>query len=80
MLLGVVKQALLWEACVELSCDVALEAADGFAFGLAFGAAALEVATGRGVVGEACDHDPPQSAVGLAVSGTTEAVTLVFAA
>ena len=43
MLLGVVKQGLLWEACVELSCDVALEAADGFGFGFAFAAAALEV-------------------------------------
>ena len=41
MLLGAVKQTLLWEACVELSCDVALEATDRFSLGLAFGASTL---------------------------------------
>ena len=80
MLLGAVKQLLSWEAGVELSCDVALEAADGFGFGFAFGASALEVAAGRGVVGKACDHDPPQCAVGLAITSTAETVTLLFAA
>jgi hypothetical protein len=38
MLLGAVKQGFLEEVCVELSCDVAPEAADRFGFGLAFGA------------------------------------------
>ena len=70
----------MWEVCVELACDVLLEAADGFGFGFAFGAAALEVAAGRRVVGEAGDHDPPQGAVGLAVTGTAEPMSLLFAA
>ena len=35
MLLGAVKQPLSWEARVELSCDVALEAADAHAYGSA---------------------------------------------
>src|SRR5262245_29065524 len=65
MLLGAGKQLLLWEACVELSCDVALKAADGFGFGLAFGASALEVTAGRGVVGQSSDHDSPQGTVCL---------------
>ena len=70
----------MWEVCVELACDVLLEAADGFGFGFAFGAAGLEVAAGCGVVGEAGDHDPPQGAVGLAVTGSAEAMSLLFAA
>ena len=36
------------EGAVDLSCDEALEAADGFFFGFAFGDAAVEVAAGRG--------------------------------
>src|SRR5215831_9090816 len=70
----------MWEVCVELACDVALEASDCFGFGLAFGAAALEVAAGCGVVRETGDHDPPQCAVGLAVTGAAEAMSLLFAA
>ena len=68
MLLGGVKQALVWEACVELSGDVALETADRFGFCFAFGAAALEVAAGLGAVGEAGNDDAPECAVGLAIA------------
>jgi hypothetical protein len=71
MLLGAVKQGSLWEIGVELSCDVALEAADRFGFGFAFFASALKVVASGWVVGGARDHDPPQSAVGLAVPGAS---------
>src|ERR1700719_1103980 len=80
MLLGAVKQGFLGEVCVELSCDVALEAADRFGFGLAFGASALEVVAGGGVMGQTRDHDPPQSAVGLTISRAAESMSLLFAA
>jgi hypothetical protein len=80
MLLGAVKPVLFWEAGVELSGDVALEAADGFGFGFALGAAALEVVAVGGVVGEAGDHDPPQGAVGLTISRAAESMALLFAA
>src|SRR5258708_12499430 len=36
MLLGAVKQGLLWEVCVELPCDVPLKPSNPFAFGLPF--------------------------------------------
>ena len=39
-----------------------------------------EILAGRGVVGEASDHDPPQGAVGLTVTGAAEAMSLLFAA
>ena len=80
MLLGAVKPVFPRETRVELARDVALEAADGFGFGLAFGAAALEVATSRGVVGEAGDNDAPKGAVGLTVSTAAESMPLLFAA
>jgi len=74
------SQSLLWEVRVELSCDVALEAADGFGCGFAFGAAALEVMAGCGVVRQAGDHDPPEGAVGLTVAAAVESMPLLFAA
>ena len=74
------SQSLLREAGVELAGDVALEAADGFGFGLAFGAASLEVVAGCGVVGEPGDHDAPERAVGLTVTTTAESMPLLFAA
>src|SRR3954447_24252387 len=80
MLLGVVKPVFARKACVELAGDVALEAADGFGFGLAFGAAPLEIATSRGIVGEAGDHDAPEGAVGLTVAAAAESMPLLFAA
>src|SRR4051794_28943190 len=80
MLLGVVKPVFARKARVELAGDVALEAADGFGFGLAFGAAPLEIATSRGIVGEAGDHDAPEGAVGLTVAAAAESMPLLFAA
>jgi hypothetical protein len=80
MLLGGVKPVGFGEAGVELACDVTLEAADGFGFGLAFGAAALEVVAGGGVIGEARDDDAPEGTVGLAVTGPAESVSLLLAA
>lgn len=71
---------VLGEAGVELACDVALEAADGFGFGFAFGAAALEVVAGGGVIGEAGDDDASEGAVGLSVTGPAESVSLLLAA
>ena len=64
----------------EAAGDVALEAADGFGFGLAFGAASLEIATSLGVVGEAGDHDAPEGAVRLTVTAAAESMPLLFAA
>src|SRR4051812_29889868 len=78
MLLGVVKPVFARKACVELAGDVALEAADGFGFGLAFGAAPLEIATSRGIVGEAGDHDAPEGAVGLTGAAAAGAMPLLF--
>ena len=65
---------------MELSGDVALETADGFGFGFAFGTSALEVVASCGVVGETRDDDPPQGAVGLTVTGAAESMALLFAA
>src|SRR4051812_49937664 len=80
MLLGVVKPVFARKACVELAGDVALEAADGFGFGLAFGAAPLEIATSRGIVGEAGGHQAPEGAVGLAGAAAAVSMPLLFVA
>src|SRR4051794_6360792 len=80
MLLGVVKPVFARKARVELAGDVALEAADGFGFGLAFGAAPLEIATSRGIVGEAGDHDAPEGGVGLTGAAAAEAMAVFFSA
>jgi hypothetical protein len=74
------SQSFLRKTRVELAGDVALEAADGFGLGLAFGAAPLDVATCRRVVGESGDHDAPQGAVGLTVAAAAESMPLLFAA
>src|SRR5690606_21816600 len=63
------------ELPVELSGDVALEAAADFSVGLAFGASTLEVGTGGGVVAHAVQSNDVQSAVELAVAAAVEAVT-----
>ena len=55
------------QCAVELSCDEAFEAADGFFFGLAFGEAAVHVAAGSFAVAEPDDDDHVQSSVGVAV-------------
>src|SRR5215216_1938180 len=59
---------------VGLASDVALEAADDLAFGLALGGAALGVAAGAVAVAQAADGDHVQGAVGVAVTAVVEAV------
>jgi hypothetical protein len=65
---------------VDLACDVALEAAEGFFLGEALLGAAFDVVAGAGVVDHAGDDDPPQRSVGLAVTSTVEPVAFVLAA
>jgi len=56
--------------------EVALEAADGFAGGLAFVSFAVEVGPGFGVAAGAGDRDPVQRGVELAVAAAVEAVAV----
>ena len=59
--------------------EVALEAADGFLGGLAFGAFAVEVGAGFGVAAGAGDRDAVDGGVDLAVAAAVEAVAVGFA-
>ena len=59
MLLGMSSGGWAWEVGVELSGDVALEAAHGFSFGEPFFHPTLDVLAGAGVVDSAGHHDPP---------------------
>ena len=65
---------------VDLACDVALEATDGFLLGEALLDAPVDVVAGVGVIDHAGDDDLPQRGVGLAVTTAVEAMTLVLAA
>ena len=56
--------------------EVALEAADGFAGGLAFGLAAGDVVLGLGVAAGAGDDDAVKRGVDLAVAALVEALSL----
>ena len=56
--------------------EVALEAADGFAGGLAFRLAAGDVVLGCGVAAGAGDDHPVQRGVDLAVAALVEALSL----
>ena len=67
------------EGVVDLAGDVAFEAADDFALGLAFGGAAFDVGAGAFAVAHSGDGDQVQSAVGLAVAAVVEAVASRFA-
>jgi len=60
---------------VDLAGDVALEAADDFALGQAFGGAALDVVAGGLVVPNADDRDDVERAVGCSVAAAAESVT-----
>src|SRR3954452_20591464 len=62
------------EGVIGLARDVALEAADDLAFGLAFGGAALRVGAGAVAVAQATDGDHVQGAVGFVVAAVLEAV------
>ena len=57
----------------DVAGEVALEAADGFAGGLAFAAAAGDVVLGLGVAAGAGDDDAVQCGVDLAVAAAVQA-------
>src|SRR4029450_11739320 len=63
-----------WEGGVDLSGDVAVEAADDLAFAEAFGGASLDVGAGGLVVADADDGDDIESAVGGSVAAAAESV------
>ena len=70
---------MAFEGGVDGAGELAFEAAEGFAAGLALGLFAFEVGL-RGWVDAALgDRDPVQGAVELAVAAAVEAVALVFA-
>ena len=62
------------EGGVDLAGDVALEAAEDLALGLAFGRAALRVGACALAVAQTADSDQVQGPVGLAVAAVVEAV------
>src|SRR3712207_4153480 len=62
------------ECVVGLAGDVALQAADDFAFGLAFFGASGGVGLGARAVAQATDGDHVQGAVGVAGAAVVEAV------
>ena len=64
---------------VDLAGDVSLEAADGFAAGLAFGDAAGEVVAGTGIPAQAGQGDAVERDVGLSVTPAIEPVAGGFA-
>jgi len=59
---------------VDLSGDVALQAADDLRLGQALGGAPLDVGSGGRMVAHADDHDAVQGGVGLAVTAAVQAV------
>ncbi len=63
-----------FELSEELAGDVALQAADDLAVGLAFGSSSFDVGAGGGVGAESGDHDDVDGAVELAVAGAVESV------
>ena len=67
------------EEVPDAACEVALEAADGFAVGLAFGGLAGEVGLGFGVAAGAGDGDAVDRGVDLAVAAAVEAVAVGLA-
>src|SRR4051812_30246913 len=64
------------EQVPESAGEVALEAADGFLGGLAFGAFAGDVVLGLGVAAQAGDGDAVDGGVDLAVAAAVEAVSV----
>jgi len=67
----------VFEEAVETAGDVALEAAAGFAGGLAFGDAPGEVVAAGLVVAGAGEHHGVQRVVGVAVAALVEPVPLL---
>ena len=67
------------EQVSDAACEVALEAADRFAVGFAFGGFAGDVGLGLGVAASAGDGDAVDCRVDLAVAAAVEAVAVGFA-
>ena len=70
-----------WGACLQddrvgLAGDVAFQAADGFAVGLAFGDAPFDVGPGAGVPSQTGQRDDVERGVGLPVVATVESSAL----
>jgi hypothetical protein len=65
-----------FEALVDGSDEKSFEAADGFAAALSFGAFALEIVTGGGVIAALGDRDPVERRVELTVAAAVEPVAL----
>ena len=59
----------------DLTCDVALEAADDLLLGEALGGSAGHVVPGRVMPPEATDDDAPEGVVGLPVAAAVEPMT-----
>jgi len=64
------------EEVPDAACEVAFEAAERFAVGLAFGGLASDVGLGLGVAAGAGDGDAMDRRVGLAVTASVEAVAV----
>jgi hypothetical protein len=64
---------------MKASSEVALEAADGFLLGLAFGDLACQVGTGLGVAGGPGDGDHAPRPIELAVAAAVQAMALSVA-
>jgi hypothetical protein len=64
---------------IDLPGEVALEAADGFAAGFAFGDAAGEVVAGAGVAAQPAQGDAVERGIGLAVAAAVQPATAGFA-
>jgi hypothetical protein len=62
---------------VDLAGEVSLETADNLSVGLALLGAAFDIGNGGGVKAHTHDHCPVERAVGLAVPGGVESVSLL---
>ena len=81
MLLWAVKpHFLVRQEAVDLSDDVALEAAHRLFLGQAVLGAAIDLLGGARVIDHAGDHDVPQGRVGLAIAAAVEPVPFLLTA
>jgi hypothetical protein len=70
------RQGQVGEQFEDVAGDVALECPEGFAFGLAFADAPVEVGAGLGLVFGPDDRDGVDRVVGLAVAAAVESVPI----
>ena len=68
----------MFEEAPDSSCDVALEAADDFSFGLAFGESSGHVCACRWVALESGDRDDVERVVHASIASSVEAVTVLL--